>query len=221
MAIHKLKPAFVQTVREKGMYSDGGGLYLQVRDTKSWVFRFARSRFGGVGGAVMGLGPASAIGLSEARELAREYRQQVVQGIDPLEARRSDQRARQLAASKNMTFGECAEAYLSFAGKRWKPSTDAGVRNLLQNHVYPKLKKTPLAEIDHLQLAQVLTPIFESTPVTAAQARMRVQEIFAYATQKGWRAGDNPASLKGPLGVTLPRLSDVHTVEHHKSLSYE
>jgi hypothetical protein len=41
MAIHKLTASFVQSVKIKGMYPDGGGLYLQVGPggrAKSWIF---------------------------------------------------------------------------------------------------------------------------------------------------------------------------------------
>ncbi len=71
-----------------GMYLDGGGLYLQVTAgktmvAKSWVFRFkfkGRQRD-------MGLGPASVLGLADARERAKEARRLLLEGIDPLEAR--------------------------------------------------------------------------------------------------------------------------------------
>src|SRR5262245_46297096 len=77
-----------------GRYGDGHGLYLQVtkRGVKSWLLRYereGRERW-------MGLGPLHTIGLSDARELARQARQQLLGGVDPLEDRKS-KRASQAA----------------------------------------------------------------------------------------------------------------------------
>lgn len=63
--IGRLSAAAVSKVKAKGMYADGGGLYLQVTESgaKSWIFRFmlnGRAR-------EMGLGPVHAIGLADAR----------------------------------------------------------------------------------------------------------------------------------------------------------
>ena len=44
MAIRKISALKVKTLVEPGRYSDGGGLYLQLRgeDRRSWVFRSQR-----------------------------------------------------------------------------------------------------------------------------------------------------------------------------------
>jgi Arm DNA-binding domain len=76
-----------------GRYHDQFGLYLQVPvpGTKprparaSWLFRYerhGRERW-------LGLGPLHTYTLDEARELARKTRQQLAQGIDPVDARRA------------------------------------------------------------------------------------------------------------------------------------
>ena len=55
-----------------GMYADGLGLYLKVRDgnSKSWIFRYR------TGGKLrdMGLGPFHTVSLAEAREKAEVCR---------------------------------------------------------------------------------------------------------------------------------------------------
>ena len=52
----KLAAKQVAQLFERGLYGDGGGLYLQVSDggSKSWLFRFkidGRSRWHGLGSA--------------------------------------------------------------------------------------------------------------------------------------------------------------------------
>ena len=68
--IHRLKAGFVASKKiADGMYPDGGGLYLQVKNNgRSWLLRYmlaSRQRY-------MGLGPAADISLSEARDLAAD-----------------------------------------------------------------------------------------------------------------------------------------------------
>jgi hypothetical protein len=64
-ASNKLSAVEVKGISLRGMYHDGGGLYLQVSagGAKSWIFRFmldGRSR-------EMGLGPVHAIPLGVNR----------------------------------------------------------------------------------------------------------------------------------------------------------
>src|SRR5262245_37167219 len=103
MTIHRLKPRFVATVKVKGMYPDGGGLYLQVGDggrAKSWIFRY---HVEGKGDRQMGLGPEHTIGLAEARERARLCRVQRLDGLDPIDARNAERLAQRLEAAKQVT----------------------------------------------------------------------------------------------------------------------
>src|SRR5688572_7744200 len=71
-----------------GRYGDGGGLYLQIEtsNSASWSFRYERAgreRW-------MGLGSLATFDLHAARERARKGRQQLAEGIDPLDAREAD-----------------------------------------------------------------------------------------------------------------------------------
>ncbi|HJZ15646.1 MAG TPA: Arm DNA-binding domain-containing protein, partial [Stellaceae bacterium] len=90
--IGKLTTVSVRQARRRGLYGDGGGLFLQVspNGAKSWVFRFKKD--GRL--RVMGLGPVHTISLAEARDRARECRKLRLDGIDPIEERHG----RQLAA---------------------------------------------------------------------------------------------------------------------------
>ena len=86
--IGKLTPANLKHATKEGLYGDGGGLWLNVGPTggRSWLFRFmlnGRAR-------EMGLGPLHAVGLADARERARNCRRLLVDGIDPLDARKSE-----------------------------------------------------------------------------------------------------------------------------------
>ena len=107
---NRLSAVEVKGIGRKGMYHDGGGLYLQVSagGAKSWIFRFmldGRPR-------EMGLGPVHAITLAEARKRAAECRMMRHDGIDPIETRRAERDQKRLEAAKSMTFDACATAYI-------------------------------------------------------------------------------------------------------------
>ena len=224
MAIHRLKANFIDKVTRAGLYADGGGLYLQVGDgggAKSWIFRYSRTRFGRTGGATMGLGPAHTISADAAREVARECRLQILQGIDPLEARKADRTAKQLEATKNVTFEFCAEDYIAHKLTTWAPGTARRSKQVIRDYLLPKLGKLPIAAIDHLHAEDVIKPIWEKKTVTAVFARMHLEIILDRAKAKGLRTGDNPASLKGPLGVLLHPVAEIRIVKPHASLPYQ
>src|ERR1700758_291809 len=101
--LNRLTAVEVRANDKKGMYHDGGGLYLQVSGsgTKSWIFRFTldgRAR-------EMGLGPVHAIPLADARKRAAECRRMRLDGIDPIEARRGRRDQERLASAKAANFG--------------------------------------------------------------------------------------------------------------------
>ncbi|MDA1133224.1 MAG: Arm DNA-binding domain-containing protein, partial [Proteobacteria bacterium] len=83
----KLTALAVARAKRRGLYSDGGGLYLQVASSgaRSWIFRYqtaGRRHY-------MGLGGAAAVSLADARQKAGEARRVLVAGNDPINATRT------------------------------------------------------------------------------------------------------------------------------------
>jgi hypothetical protein len=65
--IRRLKALSVTRAKAKGLYADGGGLYLQISavGTKSWIFRYRMN--GRKTPRDMGLGSLDTVTLAEAR----------------------------------------------------------------------------------------------------------------------------------------------------------
>jgi integrase len=201
--IHRLEPRFVATVKAKGMYADGGGLYLQVSEgggAKSWIFRYYVE---GRGDRQMGLGPAHTIGLAEARELARLCRMQRLNGIDPIDARNAERLAQRLKAAKDVTFEVCINEWMKLKSKEWQPNSERYARRVCKLHVIPKLGKLPVSAINVDLVESAIKPIWGTTQRTGRDAVGYMQEILDFAKAKDYRQGDNPADLKGPLGLRL------------------
>ena len=127
---NKLTARGVAAVKLPGLYSDGGGLYLQVArgGSKSWVYRFMlrrRSRD-------MGLGGIDVVSLAEAREKALEARKLVKAGLDPVEERRVQRTRNAADAVACRTFRECAEKFIASHENGWRnPKHRAQWRNTL------------------------------------------------------------------------------------------
>lgn len=199
--------------------SDGNGLYLNTDKAgrKSWVFVYTvqgRTR-------EMGLGSYPTVSLEEARRLAAQARQQLRNGIDPIEARKVQERAKALDAAKAMTFDECAAAYIQAHRAGWKNAKHAAQwESTLKTYASPVIGKLPVAAIDKAMVLKVLEPIWTAKPETASRLRGRLEAILDWATAREYRSGDNPARWKGLLDKLLPRRSKVASVQHHPALPY-
>jgi integrase len=202
-----------------GRYHDGHGLYLQVRnaDNKSWLLRFerdGRERW-------VGLGPTHTFSLKEARERARDARQLLHDGIDPIEDRKAKKAERALAAAKSMTFRECAEAYIAANEGAWKNAKHAGQWTAtLQTYVYPRIGNLPIADIDTGLVLRCIDPIWRDKTETASRVRGRIESILGWATVRNYRTGDNPARWRDHLEHALPDKAELAKVNHHPALSY-
>jgi integrase len=219
-ASNKLSAVEVKSIGQKGMYHDGGGLYLQVSagGAKSWIFRFmldGRSR-------EMGLGPVHAIPLADARKRAAECRRMRFDGIDPIEARRIQRDEKKLDAAKSMTFDACAAAYIDAHKAGWRNAKHIDQwSNTLATYVGPVFGSLPVQAVDVGLVMKALEPIWQTRSETASRLRGRIEAVLDWATAREYRKGDNPARWRGHLDSLLPARSKVQKVEHHPALPYD
>jgi integrase len=221
--IERLTPRQVEAAKRDGFISDGGGLYLQIRgQAKSWIFQYVDS-YGKVRN--MGLGSVNAVSLDEARAKARECRSQRQAGIDPMAARDKVEEARKLAASKEKTFRDCAEAWM--ARSRWSPGRANNVAYWFRKYAYPKLGHLPIQQFDIRQdntgvhlVASVVLPLWEKKFTTAKQLQENIEATLNWAMADGCLStGPNAADYNGQLGQLLPQIT--HEVTHHAALPYK
>jgi integrase len=198
------------------MYADGGSLYLRIAPggSKQYVFRYIRD------GRLhdMGIGPTHTLTLVEARERATEARKLLLDGIDPLQAKRARFAALRAADASAVTFRQCAEDFIKANEVKW---TNAQHRRewswSLRKYVYPILGSMPVAAIDTPLVLRVLKPIWQKTPESASRIRGRIENVLGWATVHHYRSGDNPARWNGLLEHALP---SVVKGDHHAALPY-
>ena len=217
--VGRLKARTAETRTKPGYYSDGGGLYMKVSGGagRSWVFRYR------VAGKLreMGLGSAHTISLAEARETALACRRMRVQGIDPIDARRSERTRGKLEAAAGMSFRECAERYIAAHQAGWRNAKHAEQwRSTLATYAFPIFGDLPVQAVDLGLVLKVIEPIWATKTETASRLRGRIENILDWAATRGYRAGDNPARWRGHLDNLLPKRTKVQRVEHHAALPY-
>jgi integrase len=218
--IGKLTTIRVQQAKRRGLYGDGGGLFLQVSQggAKSWVFRFKEA--GKL--RVMGLGPVHTVSLAEARDRARECRGLRLAGKDPIEERKLVREAARLDAARAITFKECAGGYIAAHSAGWRDAKHAAQWPAsLGTYVYPHFGALSVQSVDVGLVMKALEPIWTAKPETASRVRGRVESIIDWATARGYRRGENPARWRGHLENLLPRRSKVRRIEHHAALPYD
>jgi len=218
-SINRLSHLKVATAKKRGLYADGGGLYLQVArgGSKSWLFRFKidrRSRD-------MGLGPLNSVSLAQAREIATECRQQRLAGMDPIEARKAAKADAKLLAARATTFDVARDAYIAAHEASWRNAKHGRQwRSTLVTYATPVIGGVPVQDVDTPLVLKVLEPIWNAKTETASRVRGRIEAILDWAKARGLRVGENPARWRGHLSNLLPTRSKIRRVQHHPALPY-
>jgi integrase len=201
-----------------GRHHDGHGLVLNIKGTaKSWLLRYqrdGRERW-------LGLGPLHVFGLSEARLRAKQARQKIYDGEDPIDAKKQRRAQRRLEAASAVTFGQCANAYVDAHRAEWTRRHHEQWLNSLRDWVLPKIGDLPVAAIDTAAVLSVLRPIWTTKTVTAVRIRSRIECVLDYARTAGYRTGENPARWKGHIENLLPKPSKVAKVQHLDAMPYK
>ena len=179
MATGKLSARFVaKSDIDPGRYQDGGGLFLNITKagSRSWVIRIT------VNGKRMdiGLGSASTVSLADARDKAREVREQVAAGLDP--------KAERDRAKTIPTFRDAAKSVFALNKSEWKnPKHRQQWENSLEAYAFPVIGDRRVNEIDHSHVKQILTPIWLEKRETARRVRQRVGFVLDWAASEGHR----------------------------------
>jgi integrase len=212
------------------MHPDGGGLYLRITEGKKdeggapslnryWLFRYADRNTGK--DRQLGLGPLDTVTLAAAREVARQCREQLLVGLDPVEQRRAQRASNAFADAKAMTFDQCREAYIAAHRAGWRNVKHAKQWTAtLTAYATPVFGHLSVAVIDTGLVLKVLESIWPTKSETASRVRGRIEAILDWAKVRGYRIGENPARWRGHLDKLLPAKSKLRTVEHHPALPY-
>ncbi len=200
-----------------GYHADGGGLYLQKRESRpgSWIFRYMRNGKE----TWLGLGSLDTINVVEAREQARQMRQMLLAGKDPASERleRRAEQAKQQAAT--ILFRDAWAEVVAARKGEWKHSESLRQWEFSLASIDRALGGVPSHLIDTNMIRSALEAEWKRTQVTAERTRQRIEAVLDWAAVHTGRTGaPNPARWKGNLQHLL---RDTAEVKHHEALPYD
>jgi integrase len=222
----EISPAKVRNLMDRpGLHAVGGvnGLLLQVSRSKSgqlrrsWILR----AMVGAKRRDIGLGSYPTVTVGIARDRARELREQIRQGVDPIAERHAARAALIAEQASAMTFRQCAAAYIEAHEPTWRNAKHrAQWRSTLETYVYPTIGKLPVAAVDVAHVVKIVEPLWQTKTETASRVRGRVETVLDWATARKYRSGDNPARWRGHLDHLLPKKTKVRKVRHQPAMPY-
>jgi len=219
-----------------GVHADGANLFLRVTRGpdntvfRSWTFRFSSPthRVMGPRGLLIGKRRDAGIGaligkisLQAARIAAQRMHEQILLGIDPIdakaEARRADVQETQAEKQKSLqtatTLLKAARAYHKEhiephvpgkESKQWIKEIETHAKQFLPR---------PLGEITAEEWRRMLTELYGKVRAVAARVRYRVGLIYAQNVVAGTCAS-NPITDIAPLMKKVAKRAKAKTVSH-------
>lgn len=209
----------VGRLKTEGLYAVGGvaGLHLQVTSTgaRSWILRAKI----GAKRRDIGLGAYPGVPLAQAREKARDARQAIAEGRDPVAERVAARSALAAQHGAEITFDECVVKFIDAKSAEWKnPKSAAQWSASLTTYASPTIGALQVRDVELAHVLKILEPIWTTKTETATRVRGRLENVLDWATVRGFRKGDNPARWRGHLDKLLAKPSKVAKVEHHTAL---
>src|SRR5262245_64129119 len=166
--IEKLTCAQIKNAKP-GHHADGGGLYLQKRESGlgSWIFRFMRNGKE----TWLGLGSLDTINVIEAREQARQMRQMLLAGKAPAIERRERraEQAKQQAAT--ILFRDAWTQVVGARKGEWKNGDTLRQWESSLASIDRVLGSVPCHLIDANMIRLALEAEWKRTQVTAERTR--------------------------------------------------
>lgn len=168
----------------------------------------------------IGLGGYPDVTLAQARERAREAKDQIWRGIDPIEERKAVRAALTASQQRGLTFAQAfqkyAEAKLTELGTdadrtRWKSS--------VERYALPHIGEMLVGDLAVQDMLRVLEPVWHDKTETASRVRARIEAILSWATVAGHRTGDNPARWRGNLDTLLPKPGRIADKGNHPAIA--
>ena len=215
----ELGPLAVSRLTQPGFHFVGGvaGLALHVlpSGSRSWILRVV------VGGKRrdMGLGGFPDVTLAGARDKARQAREKVAAGVDPISDGRAARSALAASIAAAWTFSQCSAAFIKAKAPEWKNAKHAAQWTAtLATYADGVIGSMLVRDVGLPQILAILEPIWQTKTETATRVRSRLEQILDWAAGRGYRDGPNPARWKGNLQAQLPSPNKIAKEQPHPAL---
>ena len=183
--------------------TDGGGLSLLVHPdgSKAWLFRYTRPN-GTRNSISLGVYHKEINGLASARKQRDQLRKQLLEGIDPSQARKETRQtnvAVQEAVIKE-SFESIAREWHAFKLPKWSEGYAKDVMEAFEKDIFPYVSGRHIASIKPKEWLEVFRKIESRNAFELLKkTRQRCQEVYSYATATGSTEFNAIADLKSAL----------------------
>lgn len=177
--------------------SDGGGMYVEVMPNGSKFWRMKVRQANGKESRLT-FGSYPEVTLAAARAERSKTKQQKAAGVDPAQAKRIQKIQKKVAAVN--TFEVLAREWHSNKSETWRESTAKEALARLENDVFPRIGKWPIADVDAPLLLDVFRQIEKRGAVDmAARVAAHCSSVFRFAIAKGVVKYNPVPDLRGAL----------------------
>ncbi|MFC0342066.1 tyrosine-type recombinase/integrase [Paracoccus niistensis] len=204
------------------------GLHLQItpNNGRTWLLRVQV----GAKRREIGLGGYPDVTLAMARDRAREAKDLIRRGIDPVEERKAAKAALIAAQHRVLSFSGAVDRYLAAKLDAFRNAKHRQQwRNTLDSYALPDLGPMLVQDIGTQDVLRVLTQLvddaggtfWQARTETASRLRGRIEAVLSWATVAGHRSGDNLARWAGNLKELLPAPSKVAKVGNQPAVQID
>lgn len=145
------------------------------------------------------------VSLAEARERARQARQVLLDGEDPLEIKRKKRDEARTETAERILFRDAADRFLDLHESTWKNAKHKEQwKSTLKSYAYPTLGNRPLSAIDGALITDALQSIWTKKPETARRVKQRIERVVQWVRD----------------GRPLPSKGASKRVRHHPALPF-
>ncbi len=212
--VNKLSDAEIRKLTTAGSYSDGGGLWLQVDapdlnghpGKKRWFLRLTvhgRRR-------ELGLGGYPLFSLKDARERARERREEAAKGGDVMTLHRRGR-------DKLPTFEALAREAFAARAKGDHSKADKWIRQM-ELHAFPKIGALPINLVTKPRILEVIKPLWQEKADTARDLKQNIAQVIRWACAHDYLPGSEK-DIVDLACVALPPQGV--KVKHHAAVFFE
>lgn len=202
-----LTATFVDKAKFSGLHkagdkhSDGGGLYLHVKE----VGKYWRMSYRMIGKQkTLAIGVYPAVSLAQARKSRDAAKELLAQGIDPSAAKQDAIHEKKLAATN--TYESVAREFHKLKAEGWSEGHSEKWIRMNELYLFPSIGKLAIREIKASKALTALRKVEAKGILSTAQDLQQILgQVFRYAVQTG-RIDQNPITdLRGALKPHVPK----------------
>ena len=146
------------------------------------------------------IGDYPAMPLAKARQLAREWREDIRQGVDPKV--KEERQRREEERRRADTFAAAFEAYAEERLSRLR--TGAEARHSFERHILPVWGSKPISELHRADVKELVRNLHKTAPIAANRTLSILKTFFKWAAEEELIEASPAAAVK-PLAAEIKR----------------